>query len=280
MQSHVASDLPQVLADAGQVQQIVMNLATNAAHAMRERGGVLEIQLSSMQVASELVRTVPDLREGCYVRLSVSDTGHGMDAATLERIFEPYFTTKTLGEGTGLGLAVVHGIVKNHDGAITVYSQLGKGTTFHVYFPAIEQPEAVSVAQAAPLPRGSGQRLLFVDDELALAEIADGILRWLGYNVTVRTSPAEALAEFRAAANKFDLVITDLTMPGMTGLELTRQLLEIRPEMPILLATGFSGTLTAESVRQRGIRDLLMKPFTAESIATMVHQVLASDPKS
>jgi CheY-like chemotaxis protein len=280
MQSHVASDLPQVLADAGQVHQIVMNLATNAAHAMRERGGMLEIQLSGVLVTSDLVRTVPDLREGRYVKLSVSDTGHGMDAATLERIFEPYFTTKTFGEGTGLGLAVVHGIVKNHDGAIIVYSQPGKGTTFHVYFPAVEQPEAVSAARAAPLPRGNGQRILFVDDELALTEIAGGILRWLGYSVTARTNPAESLVEFRAAPKDFDLVITDLTMPGMTGLELARQLLEIRPDVPVLLATGFGGTLTAESVRQRGIRDLLMKPFTAESIAATVHHVFASDPDS
>jgi len=280
----VEPNLPSVLADASQIHQVLMNLATNAGHAMREHGGLLQIQLSRFQVTPELMHLVPDLREAPYIRLQVSDTGHGMEAKTVERIFDPFFTTKAPGEGTGLGLAVVHGIVKNHDGAITVYSQPGKGTTFHVYFPVTEEA-ATTPAASAPVPHGQGQRILFVDDEPALARVAEIVLRRLNYVVTACTKPAEALAQFRAHPENFDAVITDLTMPGTTGLELARQLLEIRPNVPILLVTGFSGTLTHEMVQQRGIRDLLLKPFTPDSLGNTLHQLFVveeqkSSPKS
>jgi CheY-like chemotaxis protein len=216
------------------------------------------------------------LPEGRYSVLSVNDNGQGMDAATLERVFEPFFTTKGPGKGSGLGMAVVHGIMKSHDGAVSIQSELGKGATVYLYFPvpsaAIAQK---SPANQPPVPTGHGERILLVDDESTLVMIGTKILQHLGYKVTGFTSAKEALATFVRQPDAFDLVITDLTMPGMTGIDLADALLEARRDVPILLATGY----LEDSIRQQasllGFRDILVKPLATQVLAEAVQRVLA-----
>ncbi|HKB56832.1 MAG TPA: response regulator, partial [Lacunisphaera sp.] len=245
----LASDLPAVLADATQVHQVVMNLCTNAWHAMKDRPGRLEVRLDRFDVDAHLAQGNPNLHVGPYVRLTVSDTGHGMDRATMERIFEPFFTTKPLGEGTGLGLSAVHGIMKSHDGAVTVYSQPGEGTTFHLYFPAQDAEADKVVDPAIEVPRGRGESVLFVDDEKPLALLGRAMLEELGYTVTICNNPTEALSIVREKPAKFALVITDLTMPVMTGADLAVQLREIRTDLPVILTTGYTASLTPERIK-------------------------------
>jgi len=265
---------PTVLANATAVHQVVMNLGTNAWHAMRQQPGVLKIQLGEMMVEADLVKAHPELHVGRYVQLTVSDTGCGMDPATLERIFEPFFTTKAVGEGTGLGLAVVHGIMKNHDGGIVVTSQPGEGTTFQLFFPVFETEAVEQEVKVASIPRGNGEHILFVDDEPALSRLGKLILERLGYYVTVANSPADALLFVRNNPQQFDLVITDLTMPVMDGVKLTAQLLQLRPELPIILSTGYSGLMTASKAQELGFRDLLNKPNNVRSLGEVVYRVL------
>lgn len=273
--SDIVPESPSVLAAPSQIHQIMMNLCTNAYHALPERAGRIAVNLAHVQVDSILTEHYPELREGPYLRLSVIDNGHGMDKATLERIFEPFFTTKPAGTGTGLGLSVVHGIVKSHEGAITVYSQPGQGTTFHIYFPACETEAETERRDAKPIPQGNNELILFVDDELPLVQMGKKVLNRLGYRVLAFTNAADALAEFAAQPDRYRLVITDLNMPGMNGVDLARQLLKHRPELPILLATGFSGTITLEGIRKMGIFELLLKPVTTRSLAEAVHQALS-----
>jgi CheY-like chemotaxis protein len=197
-----------------------------------------------------------------------------MTSATLRRIFEPFFTTKALGEGTGLGLAVVHGIMDTHEGAITVYSQPGEGTVFHLYFPAHSSEETLLTSADRPAPLGGGERILFVDDEELLVELGQKALVALGYEVESSRQPAAALALVRADPERFALVITDQTMPGMTGLVLAEQLLQMQPGLPIILTTGYSHTLTSEAVEAAGLRQLLIKPFTIQSLGNAVHAAL------
>ncbi len=268
------SNLPPVLADATQVHQIVMNLCTNAAHAMKDRAGRLGVRLEKFTVDKLLAGANPGLRVGPYVRLSVSDTGHGMSRATIARIFEPFFTTKGPGEGTGLGLSVVHGIMQSHGGAITVYSQPGEGTVFHLYFPSTTESKQETSAIAEEAPAGHGERILFVDDELPLALLGRNMLEELGYVVEHKTNVAEALALVRANPTAFHLVITDLTMPLMLGTDFARELLLIRPNLPIILTTGYTANLTPERVREMGIRELLLKPHTIQSLGMAVHRAL------
>jgi PAS domain S-box-containing protein len=274
------ANLPSVLADATQVHQIVMNLCTNAAHAMKDRPGRLGVRLEKFTVDKFLAGANAGLRTGPYVRLSVSDTGHGMSRATIVRIFEPFFTTKGPGEGTGLGLSVVHGIMQSHGGAITVYSQPGEGTVFHLYFPitAEENKEAAAITEEAPV--GHGERILFVDDEIPLALLGQSMLEELGYVVENKNNVVEALALVRANPAAFDLVITDLTMPLMVGTDFAQQLLALRPGLPIILTTGYSASLTPERVREMGIRELLLKPHTIQSLGMAVHRVLTTQPKT
>jgi PAS domain S-box-containing protein len=270
----IAQDVPVVLADLSQVHQVLMNLCTNSAHAMREQPGRLGIALDRVTVDAAQVRAQPELREGVYARLTVSDTGVGMAPAVLKRLFEPFFTTKAPGEGTGLGLSVVHGIMQDHEGAVTVESELGKGTTFRLYFPEqIGVVEEVPVG-AQPLVRGYGERVLFVDDELALCDSTRQLLDKLGYQTTALGSPVTALERFRENPDGFDIVITDLSMPFMTGVDVGREILTMRPELPVLLASGFSGTWTAEKVRAQGMRDLLIKPLTAAVLSAAIRRVL------
>jgi two-component system cell cycle sensor histidine kinase/response regulator CckA len=263
-----------VLADPTEIQQMLMNLCTNAFHAMRPKGGVLSVRLSEVVADSFFLARHPDLRMGTYVCLSVSDTGRGMDAATMDRIFDPYFTTKELGEGTGLGLAVAIGIIKNYGGTITVYSELDKGSTFTVFLPRIEEKIAVKADVKAALPTGT-EHILFVDDEKALTKLGREMLKSLGYTVTTKTSGIEALDAFRAAPSAFDLVITDMTMPGLTGSELARELMAIRPDLPIILCTGFSELINGSKAKEAGIREFVMKPYIMSDLAKTIRRALA-----
>lgn len=265
-----------VLADPTQLHQVLMNLGTNAAHAMREHGGVLGISMSDADVDVSLD---PDLTAGPYVKLSISDTGHGMEAAVRERIFDPYFTTKKVGEGTGMGLAVVQGIIKSHGGSISVYSEPGRGTVFYILLPKLQnhtQPEAV----AEEPPRGGTERILFVDDEKVLAELGKDLLEALGYRVTAATDSREALDRFRVRPDAFDLVITDMTMPGLTGRELVREILAVRPEMPIIMCSGFTEFINAGEAREAGVSEFMMKPYVTGRMAQAIRRVLAENQPS
>ena len=268
------TETPTVLANASEIHQVIMNLGTNAWHAMRERPGILKVEMNVLEVDEDFVETHPDLHVGRYVRLSVSDTGCGMDRATQARIFEPFFTTKAVGDGTGLGLAMVHGIMKSHDGAISVYSEPGKGTTFHLYFPVFEAEVVTRPIESTPIPHGQGEHILVVDDEQVLANLAKTMLERLGYTVTAKTSAAEAIAAVRALPDRFDLVITDLTMPDMDGARLGGQLLQIQPHLAILLTTGYSGVMTNEKARELGFRAILPKPSTVRDLGEAVHRIL------
>ena len=271
---------PTVLANATAVHQVVMNLGTNAWHAMRDKPGTLKVEMNVFEVDDGFVKTHPDFHVGRHVRLSVSDTGCGIAPDMIDRIFDPFFTTKEVGEGTGLGLAVVHGIMKSHDGGITVSSQPGEGTTFHLYFPVLTTEAVMCEIADAPIPRGHGERILFVDDETALAEIGKKVLERLGYVVTTKTSALEALAAVRENPAAFDLVITDLTMPVMDGARLGSQMLQIRPDLRMILTTGYSGLMTIEKVKELGFRDRMNKPTSARILGETVRRVLDQKPKS
>ena len=271
---HLPNNPGFVLANPIQIQQIVLNLCTNAAHAMKERGGSISVVFNDFSVSSPGDAPDPGMSPGSYVQLSVQDSGVGMSPETIDHIFDPFFTTKAAGEGTGLGLSVVHGIVATHGGAITVSSEPGLGSTFTVYLPKLieEQPrDAGPEDRSAP---GGHERILFVDDEEDLAVVGDEMLTDLGYRVTSKTSSREALALFRLDPSQFDLVITDQTMPGMTGLDLAKEVLALRRDMPIVLCTGFSHAVDAGAAKQLGIKALAMKPFTKKEIATTIRKAL------
>ena len=274
IRQNIQTESDTVLADPSQIHQVLMNLCTNAAHAMREKGGILELTLEEVDLDTHDVASYPGLTPGAYVKLSVSDTGHGMNRRVMKRIFDPYFTTKEKGVGTGLGLAVVDGIVKTHGGTITVYSEPEKGATFHVYLPRIEHPKAVGVPEEIePLPKGH-ERILFVDDEKPLVDIGKQVLERLGYQVTARTSSTEALEAFRAQPEKFDLVITDQTMPTMTGEMLAKEITGIKPDTPVILCTGYSEILSEGKLGASGIREVLRKPIITREMAKTIRRVL------
>jgi len=268
------AEAPAVLANATAIHQVIMNLGTNAWHAMRHQTGVLKIEMRVLEVDEDFASTHPDLHPGRYVQLSVSDTGCGMDGATLEHMFEPFFTTKGVGEGTGLGLAVVHGIMKSHDGGISGHSKPGEGTTFHLFFPVIETEVVAVKNEDAPIPRGQGEHVLFVDDEAVLAGMGKRVLERLGYIVTTQTSALEAITAVRDHPGGVDLVITDLTMPGMDGVKLGRQLLQLRADLPIIIATGYGGAMMNEKVLELGFRDLLNKPYNVRTLGETLRRVL------
>ncbi|MFA6961832.1 MAG: response regulator [Opitutaceae bacterium] len=268
-------NLPPVLADATQIHQIVMNIGTNAAHAMDNQAGRLTVRLEPFEVTTAHSKKFSRLKPGQHLRLSVSDTGRGMSAEVMERMFEPFYTTKAPGEGTGLGLAVVHGIMQTHDGEVAVRSTPGVGTTFELYFPAHALPAKTDHGHAeGNLPRGHGERVLFVDDETPIMLVGQLILAELGYRVEAGTSALEMLELLKSQPDGFDLVITDLTMPDMTGVEFSERIRVLRPDMPIILTTGYSATLTPQRVQQLGISELLIKPLSMQSLATAIQRAL------
>jgi signal transduction histidine kinase len=266
---NVNSENGLIIADPVQVQQVIMNLATNAAHAMRAKGGVLDVELSDFSGSP----SGEDPQEGPYMKLVVHDTGMGMGPDVVDRIFDPFFTTKGVGEGTGLGLSVVLGIVKQAHGHITVDSEQGKGSTFTVYFPKATKETEAEPETEDELPTGSEQ-ILFVDDEEALVEMGEDLLAELGYEVVCRMNSREALALVKDDPSRFDLVVTDQTMPEMTGLELASEILVIRPDMPIIMCTGYSQLVDADKARAAGIRAFVMKPLTKREIAGTIRKVI------
>jgi len=264
-----------VMADPGQIHQLIMNLCTNAYQAMQETGGTLTVALAEVDIGPERAAEHLDLEPGPHLQLTVSDTGHGMDEATKERIFEPFFTTKAAGDGTGMGLATVHGIVKSCDGTIHAASEPGKGTTFNVYLPVCVQEEAEeAVSSGDGPPTGGSERILLIDDEEAITKSSRISLEKLGYRVETCTDGVEGLEAFLADPPRFDLVITDQTMPHLTGIGLTPRLLAVRPDIPIILCTGFSHLLDREKVESLGVRRTLTKPVIARDLAQTVREVL------
>ncbi len=259
--------------DSTQLQQIFINLCTNALQAMDEKG-LLRVNLEVVALSAKDIPHGSDLQAGRYARLSVCDTGPGMDMQTLDKIFDPFFTTKPTGHGTGMGLSVTHGIVVQHGGFISVDSEPGLGSTFNVYFPMAEKTGVIAKKGSAGLSPSGTERILVVDDEETLAAICCELLDGQGYRTTSATSSVDALDIFRANPQKFDLVITDQTMPEMSGAELSSKLLEIRPELPIILCSGYSAKVSAEEAKALGIRAFCMKPVDAEELAVAVRQVL------
>ncbi|MBA3015722.1 MAG: PAS domain-containing protein [Proteobacteria bacterium] len=264
-----------ILADPTQFHQIMINLCTNAMHAMESTGGRLTVSLRNRQVGVDPLPADLPAGADAYVELSVQDTGHGISPEVQSRIFEPYFTTKGVGKGTGMGLAIVHGIVQSCGGLITVESAVGQGSTFKVYFPAARQGDIVEGKKTADLPVGS-ERILLVDDEEFLVSYGKEFLERLGYSVTGRTSSLEALQTFQNHPEQFDLVITDQTMPGLTGIDLSRRLLQVRPNIPIILCTGFSGLVDEHAAKAAGIKAFTMKPMLKKGIAPLIREVLAT----
>ena len=269
-------DLPAVMADATQVHQLLLNLGKNACDAMQDHGGILTIRLASEHVDSLLQSPSPELLPGSYLRLSVEDTGTGISPELIERVFEPFFTTKGHGEGTGLGLSVVHGIVRGHHGAIRVRSNPGTGTVFDLYFPAAERQaeDARKATSATTAATGRGEHVLYVDDEEQLVDLVTRMMERMGYNITGMTSPIEAIDAVRADPKRFDLVLTDLGMPGMSGMDLAEELLQLRPDLPIIITSGYVRTEDARRAEQIGVRDVVMKPNTVAEIGQLIRDRL------
>ncbi len=266
-----------VAADPTQMHQVIMNLCTNAYHAMYENGGTLTVKLEEVAVPDAKSPPGMDMKPGQYLELKVSDTGYGMDADTLEKLFEPYFTTKVREKGTGLGLALVHAIVEEHQGYITVDSVPDKGASFHIYLPVADskKPAAPHESKNKPVPQGE-ERILFVDDEKDLRFSSERLLQGYGYRVTVSENGMAAYELFKSDPHGFDLVITDMTMPRMTGDELAASILEIRPEIPVVLCTGYSEKISEKKARESGIKKFLQKPLTGSEMAIAIREVLDS----
>ena len=276
-----APRLPLVQADAVQVQQVLLNLGTNAAHAMAEAGGTLEITARHAVLSAAQARLSPGLNEGDYVTISVADTGHGMDDETRKRVFDPFFTTKPPGKGTGLGLSVAHGIMRLHGGAITVYSEPGRGTSFTLYFPACESTARTPQPQVTPpdtVPRGAGELILCVDDDPALLAAMGRRLERSGYRAVCYADPRAALEDFRTRPDDFALALTDYSMPDLSGRELAAELLRLRPGLPVILMSGFLGPDEVEAVKAAGVRHVALKPDVIGELDIVVPRLLAGLP--
>jgi PAS domain S-box-containing protein len=269
----ISDDLCSVLGDTAQTNQIVMNLVTNAAHAMSEEGGLLEVTLEKIILQEEKTCFDWVLSPGPYVRLRMKDTGEGIEPKIMDRIFDPYFTTKEVGKGTGMGLSVIHGIVKSYDGGIRVESELGKGTLFEIYFPALEETAEEEKEPDREI-KGGLERILFVDDEESMVDLNRQRLERLGYQVRSTTKPLEALEWFKADPDQFDVLITDMTMPRMTGDRLSAEVLKIRPHMPVIICTGYSERMSAEKAEALGVRKYIEKPIGARNLASSLREVL------
>lgn len=264
-----------IMADPTKIHQVLMNLCTNAYHAMFEKGGILAVGLKDVEFSKNECIPGSNIRPGKYIRLEISDTGSGMDAATKEKIFEPYFTTKTADKGTGLGLAVVFGIVEEHNGYISVYSEPGQGSTFHVHIPIIEEaPEPYIAEESGEIPLSGMETILFVDDEEAVLKSTQGLLQELGYVIKTFESGIKAFEMYKKNPDYFDLVITDMTMPLMSGFELSQKILDLRPEQPIILCTGHSELLNREKALIIGIRHYYEKPIIIKKLSEVIRAVL------
>jgi len=261
-----------VLADPTHIHQIIVNLCTNAFQAMEKDGGRIDIRLQDVEMDRDEIWQEGDVAPGRFVRLTVADSGPGMDKKVLRKIFDPFFTTKEVGKGTGLGLSIVHGIVKSYGGYITCDSDQGHGTVFQVFLPVIEDEDVQIDTAVETIPLGRG-RILFVDDEKMIAGMGKKMLEKLGYNVTARTCSLEALKVFQEMPDQFDMVITDQTMPEMTGIDLCRQILQIRPDLPIILCTGYSTLISEETAKAAGVKEFALKPIGKKDMALMVRRV-------
>ena len=274
IESRVDENCGHIKGDPTQIHQVIMNLCTNAYHAMQETGGKLEVELKEVDINYEKSVERVGMKVGRHLELNVKDSGHGMPPEVLERIFEPYYTTKEQGKGTGLGLSVIHGIIKNYGGDISVNSRPGKGTTFTVYIPIIDDFD-IEIEKVESVTAGKGnERILLIDDEKQIIDIEQQILERLGYKVTPKTDSQEALEEFAALPERFDLVITDMTMPKMTGDQLARKLMDIKPDIPVILCTGFNETITEEKALSMGIDKFVMKPIVKDELANTIRSVL------
>jgi signal transduction histidine kinase/CheY-like chemotaxis protein len=262
-----------VMGDSTQLHQIIMNLCTNAMHAMAE-GGTLRITLDETELEMERVLSHSTLQPGRYARLSVEDSGAGMEPATLARVFEPFFTTKEVGKGTGLGLSLVYGIVTDSSGAIDVASTVGAGSRFTIYLPRVDAPALAEDSAAAPIERGHGERVLVVDDEDALVAMTEEVLKRLGYEPVACRDGTKALAEFEAAPRRYDAVLTDEVMPGLSGTELARSLRERRADLPIVLVSGYIGPMMTERAVAAGVNEILKKPVQSRELAAALARVL------
>lgn len=269
-------DAPRVLAEPAEVVQALINLLTNAWHAMEGRPGQIELRLDSVWLDEETARADADLRPGHFARLSVTDTGTGIEASVIQRVFDPFFTTKPVGQGTGLGLSVVHGIMRTHGGAVTVLSMPGSGSTFSLYFPAAQAPET-AVAPEKPAsgarPVGGGRHVLYLDDEEALVFLASRLLGRRGYRVSGFTRAEEALAAMREDPRQFDLVVTDFNMPGMSGLDVALEISRLRPDLPVVLASGYITDDLRARALEAGVRHLVYKPNTVEELCDVVSRL-------
>lgn len=269
----IHADSSMVLADSTQIHQVLVNLCTNASHAMQGAGGLLEVSLEDVNLESETRIGGEYLGSGTYVKLSVSDSGCGMEKAIIERIFEPFFTTRKVNEGTGLGLSVVHGIIKSHDGVITVSSTPGEGTTFDIFLPKIESGE-IQEPQSSESNTREREVILLVDDEEMMVDVTRQILERLGFDVVAKTSSIDALEAFQEEPDEFDLVITDQVMPNMTGTQLARKLISIRPDISVILCSGFPENVCSEELKRIGIKEFIAKPISKQEIATIIRKVL------
>ena len=261
-----------ILADPTQIHQIILNIFTNAVHAMEDDGGVMEIETHNVNLDKKSVFIDPDLIPGKYLRIIISDTGKGIEPEIIDRIFDPFFTTKGVGKGSGMGLSVVQGIVKGYKGSISVESEYGKGSIVKIFFPVIEE-ELLKSEVIDKLPVGN-ERVLFIDDEELMVNTVKRMLESLGYHVETETSPVYALELFQSNPDQFDLVITDMAMPNMYGDKLVKEILNIRPEMPIIICTGFSYKISEESAMEIGCKAFAMKPLNIEDFAVIIREVL------
>ena len=270
---HISDDVCNILGDVSQINQIVMNLVTNAADAMSEQGGLLDVTLEDIILQEEKTCFDWVLSPGPYIRLRMRDTGEGIEPKIMDRIFEPYYTTKEVGKGTGMGLSVIHGIVKRHGGGIWVESELGKGTLFEIYFPALEKTVEEEKEPEGEI-KGGSERIIFVDDEESMVNLNRQRLERLGYDVKDTTNPEEALEWFKADPDQFDVIITDMTMPRMTGDRLTAEILKIRPHMSVIICTGYSERMSAKKAEALGVSKYIEKPIDLRDLASSLREVL------
>jgi PAS domain S-box-containing protein len=274
---HIDAPLPAVLADPTQIGQVLLNLGTNAAHAISDRG-LISVRARSIDLDDAAAQAVPGLCPGSHVRISVSDTGAGIDAAVVGRIFEPFFTTKAVGEGTGLGLSVAHGIMRAHGGAIVVASEVGKGSTFELYFRSAEGSGEVEKAREAG-PRqaaASGEHIVYIDDDQALVFLVKRLLERQGYRVSGYSNQRDALDALRAPGERFNLVVTDYSMPGMSGLEVARAVRELHPSLPVAMASGYVTDELKVQAAEAGVRELIFKPNVVDEFCEVVRRLVAA----